>query len=114
MKNIAALADATMGGSFLRRKTMTNMFTAIGIATTITIGFVLLEFVADLISNAIDEAKWTYKYRHRFDKPPTAACYCIDCKFHEDGKDRTRCTSPRDHTADEWFCKAAKPKAKED
>lgn len=92
---------------------MTNIFTGIGITTvTVFVGVILL-LVVDFISNEIHEAIWVYKYKHRFDKPPTAACYCVDCKFHGDDVDLTRCTNRKDvilQTADEWFCQAAEPK----
>lgn len=92
---------------------MTNIFTGIGISTVFVFGVVILLLIADFISNEIHEAIWVYKYRHRFDKPPTAACYCVDCKFHGDAIDSTRCTNRKDvvlRTADEWFCQAAEPK----
>ena len=92
---------------------MTNIFTAIGFATVVTFGFMLSAAIVDFILNEIHEAIWVYKYRHRFDKSPIAACYCIDCKFHGDDVDLTRCTNRKDvvlQTADEWFCQAAEPK----
>ena len=92
---------------------MTNIFTAIGISTVMVFGIVIFLMVVDFISNEIHEAIWVYKYKHRFDKPPTASCYCIDCKFHGDSIDPTRCTNRLDvvlQTADEWFCQAAEPK----
>ena len=92
---------------------MTNIFTAIGFATVVVFGFMLLAVIFDFISNEIHEAIWVHKYKHRFDKPPTAACYCVDCKFHGDDVDLTRCTNRKDvvlQTADEWFCQAAEPK----
>ncbi len=96
---------------------MTIIFTAIGIATVTVFGLSIFLLIVDFISDAIHEAAWIYKYRHRFDKPPTAACYCIDCKFHGDATDLTRCTNRKDvvlQTADEWFCQAAEPKERED
>lgn len=92
---------------------MTKIFIAIGIATVTVFGFMILMLVVDFILNEIHEAVWVYKYRHRFDKPPTAACYCFDCKFHGNDVDLTRCTNRKDvilQTADEWFCQAAEPK----
>ena len=92
---------------------MTNIFTAIGVATVVVFGFMLSVAIVDFILNEIHEAIWVYKYKHRFDKPPTAACYCIDCKFHGDDVDLIRCTNRKDvilDTADEWFCQAAEPK----
>ena len=96
---------------------MSILFTSIGIATVMVFGIVMFLMVVDFISDKIHEAIWVYKYKHRFDKPPTAACYCIDCKFHGDGTDLIRCTNRKDvvlHTADEWFCQAAEPKEREE
>lgn len=96
---------------------MSNIFTCIGLATVIVFGIAILSLVVDFILNEIQEAIWVYKYKHRFDKPPTAACYCIDCKFHGDDIDLTRCTKREDvrlQTADEWFCQAAEPKERGD
>lgn len=96
---------------------MSIIFTAIGIATVTVFGISISCLVVDFISDMIHEAIWVYKYKHRFDKPPTAACYCIDCKFHGDGIDLTRCTNRKDlilQTADEWFCQAAEPKERGD
>ena len=92
---------------------MTNIFTAIGFATVVTFSFMILAAITDFISYEIQEAVWMHKYKHRFDKPPTAACYCVDCKFHGDDLDPIRCTNRKDvilETADEWFCQAAEPK----
>lgn len=95
----------------------TFIFTSIGIATVATFGFMIVGIIASYVSDAIQEAMWIHKYRHRFDKPPTAACYCIDCKYHGDSTDLTRCTNRKDvvlQTADEWFCQAAEPKEREE
>ena len=92
---------------------MTNIFTSIGFATVGVFCVVMLLLIVEFISNEIHEAIWIHKYKHRFDKPPTAACYCIDSKFHGDDVDLTRCTNRKDvvlQTADEWFCQAAEPK----
>jgi len=92
---------------------MDHLVYGIGVATIFVVCGVLLVFLIDCLSYSIHEATWVYKYKHRFDKPPTAACYCVDCKFHGDDIDSTRCTNRLDvvlQTADEWFCKAAEPK----
>lgn len=96
---------------------MDTIFTCIGLATVTVFGVLICWLVVDFISNEIDEARWVYKYKHRFDKPPLAACYCVDCKFHGDAIDSTRCTNRKDviiQTADEWFCQAAEPKERGD
>ena len=76
----------------------------------------LIAFIAGLISilkDFIHELKWKYTYKHRFDKPPTAKCYCKDCAYHD--KDN-RCSNlsvmdgPSYYTADNWFCWKADPR----
>lgn len=96
---------------------MDTIFICIGLATVTVFGVLICWLVVDFFSNEIDEARWVYKYKHRFDKPPLAACYCVDCKFHGDAIDSTRCTNRKDvilQTADEWFCQAAEPKERGD
>ena len=55
---------------------------AIGIMTIIAFiilcGMLLWNFATD----AVRDLKWRYKRKHRFDKPPTAQCYCKDCKYY--------------------------------
>lgn len=50
----------------------------------------------------IKSLKYLYKKKHRYDNPPTAKCYCRDCRFHrDDGK----CLSfVNMRTNDSWFC----------
>ena len=92
---------------------MLQIFTEVGFATVGLLCVAILYFIVNFILNGIHEAVWVYKYKHRFDKPPTAACYCIDCRFHGDGIDRTRCTRYEDivfQTAEDCYCQAAEPK----
>lgn len=57
--------------------------------------------------------KYDYRVKHRFDKPPTAKCYCRDCKRHD--PESGRCYKFKDWlTADCWFCWDAEPRKKED
>lgn len=55
--------------------------------------------------------KYRYKEKHRYDKPPTAKCYCKDCTFHgDDGK----CYGfVNERTNDSWFCAWAERKENE-
>lgn len=74
------------------------------------IGVILAIIAAAVIEikELISKLKWRYKYKHRFDKPPTAKCYCRDCKQH--GSETNRCYKfDRWHTADNWFCWDAEP-----
>jgi hypothetical protein len=58
--------------------------------------------------------KRKYRYKHRFDKPPTAKCYCIDCKSHDNETGRCyrfgQTTKEYRATADNWFCWEATPR----
>ena len=56
----------------------------------------------------IDKAKYKYRYKHRFGKPPTAKCYCIDCKYHDN--ETGRCSSFGEFIADDRFCWKADPR----
>lgn len=56
-----------------------------------------------------------YVYKHRFNKPPIAKCYCIDCEHY--GANNKLFTANRDeclahkgwNVADNWFCWNAEP-----
>ena len=56
--------------------------------------------------------KYNYRVKHRFDKPPTAKCYCRDCMRHDN--ESGRCYKFKEWlTADCWFCWDAEPRKKE-
>lgn len=38
-------------------------------------------FLMRYVLDVINKAKRKYQYKHRFDKPPLAKCYCKDCKY---------------------------------
>lgn len=73
----------------------------------------------EFIKDTIREIKWKYKYKHRFDKPPTAQCYCKDCRYFQTWKvngKSGRCG--RGHiekwtVADNSFCWQAEPLKKD-
>jgi hypothetical protein len=79
------------------------------------IGFITVVFTVGMIVVMLFEltrAVIEYKLRrniqkHRFEKPPTAKCYCIDCIHHSEDlycdKFDGWCT------ADDWFCWDAEP-----
>ena len=57
----------------------------------------------------LEESVYEYRYKHRFDNPPTAKCYCVDCVRW--CKDNGKCGKFDGwHTADCWFCWDAEPK----
>lgn len=85
----------------------------IGMGALIAIIGGLLVGALSCVRDLIDTAKRRYQYKHRFDKPPTAKCYCVDCKFHD--AETRRCyrfgetTKEYRCTADNWFCWEAEP-----
>ena len=86
-------------------------FALLGKITAFAVAFGLVAIAVMLIKEKIKRVRWKCTYKHRFDKPPTAKCYCIDCQRHgEDG----RCHKfEKWITADNWFCWGAEPKDKE-
>lgn len=64
----------------------------------------------------IERLKHNYRYKHRFDKPPTAKCYCVDCMHHDNESNRCwrfgETTKEYRCTADNWFCWEAEPRKK--
>lgn len=64
--------------------------------------------IEEIIADGIRKWKINYKIRHRFDKQPTAKCYCIDCAWRWD--DGTCGKFEKWKVADNWFCWDAKPK----
>ena len=79
------------------------------------VGFCALFFAVAVLGNiALDEIdffiwkkKREYQYKHRFDKPPKAKCYCIDCaRRDEEG----RCYELNRWVSDDNFCWDAEPR----
>lgn len=89
-----------------------SFFTLFGIISSI---IVLITIIMFIIMNAyyfivekIEELKYDYKTKHRFDKPPLAKCYCKDCKYH--GYNGKCYSFTERYTADNWFCNEAERK----
>ena len=62
---------------------------------------------AETISTTIRRKRKEYKYKHRFDKSPTAECYCVD-RWYRDNEN-SKCRRYEVCVADDWFCKDAIP-----
>ena len=74
----------------------------------IIIAVVLVIAIYVAIGELIDRWKYRYRLKHRFDKPPTAECYCIDCRHYS--SETNRCYAfERQYVADNWFCWKAEP-----
>lgn len=92
-------------------------FLAIGAASIAAVGGVLLSTFSSWVKEQIEHLIYIHRYKHRFDKPPLAECYCKDCEeWHpqENCTDEGSCWGLAGRvTADCWFCWQAKPKFKE-
>ena len=91
---------------------MKVIFSCIGTGTVIAFVFILLILIFKSIDDLVYKMKWKHKYKHRFDKPPTAKCYCKDCKSWDPVS--KKCYAHEGwYTADSWFCWNANPLDKE-
>ena len=88
---------------------MTEFFTAIGVFVIMAMIVAMFLAVIYAIRQFIRERIWIYKYNHRFDKAPTAKCYCKDCYFYGDFAHTRLCRMHNRSFADDYFCKDADP-----
>ena len=88
-----------------------KVLAGIGIISVICILVTIATVAISGIGLKIEEYQRQYRIKHRFDKSPTAKCYCRDCKFWEPetGKCHSHHTAPGYHMADCWFCYSAEP-----
>ncbi len=94
-------------------KTLWTFFAVIGFATIAGLVVLFAYFAFDALRDVVRLWRWRRKYKHRFDKPPTAACYCKDCVHHgKNGNDYSeRCDLPGvdRFIPDNGFCYKAEP-----
>ena len=97
---------------------MIEILALIGAVASLAIIMCALAFAWMYLLEFIDKVKHKYRYKHRFDKPPTAKCYCIDCKYHDNETGLCyrfgETTKEYRCTADNWFCYNADPRKKEE
>lgn len=62
-----------------------DMFFILGVLVSIAfvLGIIMISVVKlhDLIAEYRYTKRYEYEINHRFDNPPLAKCYCIDCKY---------------------------------
>jgi hypothetical protein len=95
--------------------TWLETFALVGVIITIFIMIIVVYAVLQAIKEKIEKAIYRYKVKHRFDKPPTAKCYCVDCQRYEPrGKypNGRCCKFDGWSVADNWFCWDATPRKK--
>lgn len=67
----------------------------------------LIASIAATVEEEIRRKLKEYKYKHRFNKSPTAECYCVDCWYRDN--ENSKCRRYELHVADDWFCKDGMP-----
>lgn len=93
---------------------MSLFFGIVGMSTCFVIVFFILVMIKEGVCNLVKRKRRIYLYNHRFDKPPKAKCYCIDCKYYM-SKPAGQCAKNNvNHCMDSWFCADAEPKIKEE
>ena len=88
-----------------------EFFAVIGVFTLAAFAFALLFNGLNMLYDFIWDKRYEYTYKHRFDKSPTAKCYCIDCKYYDAGYCYFR--PDKVTTVNSWFCSNASPKPRE-
>lgn len=84
------------------------IFAVIGVCLSFGIFCFIFVLAVDGIREYIRCKKYDYKRKHRFDKPPTAKCYCKDCVYR-DVEIGTCSKGTINHSYDAWFCADATP-----
>lgn len=85
----------------------------IGAAAILALISLMITILISDVREFINSVKLKYKQKHRFDKPPTAKCYCVDCCYHDNETGRC-CKFETWYTADNWFCWNAEPRKQEE
>jgi len=81
-----------------------------GVSSAVFLVGLVIVLAKDSIGDYIDSKKYEYKRKHRFGKPPLAACYCKDCKNCGTGIHHDECYHLGYHVAENCFCWAAEPR----
>lgn len=62
-----------------------DIFALIGGVTTVGFAVIVIFYgmysLLNYISEYKDQKKYEYNIKHRFDNPPLAKCYCVDCVY---------------------------------
>lgn len=92
--------------------TLRDVFLIIGIIYTLIILMVVIYLIGMCCNDYLLGVKHRYRQRRRFDKPPTAKCYCVDCEYYSswDENNYTCVAHNGWFVADNWFCWSATPK----
>lgn len=90
---------------------ITKVLALIGLFTLIAILAVVIVIAKYEMEKLIKNKKREYQVNHRFDKPPKAKCYCVDCVHYDPIDSRTGlcCLSNGKAFTDDHFCAMAEP-----
>lgn len=92
---------------------MKEFLMIMGVIASFVLVLLVIMNVIYRLKTLIEKLTLKYKQKHRFDKPPTAKCYCVDCVYHNN--ETGRCWRLKNwHTADNWFCWDAEPRKTEE
>lgn len=87
---------------------MKDSLAFIGLATIGIVFLFCILLIWSCIRDYISDIRYRYKRKHRFDKPPTAKCYCKDCLYF--GIHTEYCAVTRKYMSDSCFCSHAVPR----
>lgn len=98
-----------------------DVFFILGVLSSIAfvLGIVMISVIKlhDFIEEYRDNKRYEYMINHRFDDPPLAKCYCIDCEYCYGEPIKTGgnvyCNLWNVVIQDNSFCYRAEPKERE-
>ena len=82
---------------------MKEFLMIMGVIASFVLVLLVIMNVIYRLKTLIEKLTLKYKQKHRFDKPPTAKCYCVDCVYHNN-ETGLCCKFETWNTADNWFC----------
>lgn len=88
-------------------KIVVVFFASLGLLFMAFLIALIVEEISTKVREMLRKRRKEYEYKHRFDKSPTAECYCVDCWYRD--KEMNKCRRYEIYTADDWFCKDAMP-----
>lgn len=86
-----------------------KIFGGIGMAACALVLMAAVIATYETCSELVHDARWNYKYKHRFDKKPVAKCYCKDCYYYTKNGKCENVTWADRYTPDNGFCYDASP-----
>ena len=92
-----------------------NILELTGLVSIVGIIGAIIWFIVGLVKTIIiPNIAYTYRLKHRFDKPPIAKCYCKDCKLWNPYTGACNESHNNRLMAAEWFCCFAMPASTEE